>query len=111
MEISWSACAILALVFLRKSATNFSSHFFPQKPTGPEWGSRFPAASLRTMAVRSREKIVTMGAPVLRFACRKHMTTNRKWRSSVCGEQAKPQKDNQKSELEFKTSTCPLAHE
>jgi len=39
------------------------------------------------------------------------MTTNRKWRSAVCEEQAKPQKDNQKNELEFETSTCPLAHE
>src|SRR5438034_11153793 len=93
MEIFWSASAISALVFLRKSATNFSSHFFPQKPTEPEWGSRFPAASLRTMAGRSREKIVTMGAPVLRFACRKHKTTNGKWRSSVCEEYENPQED------------------
>src|SRR5260370_24182985 len=72
---------------------NFSSHFFRQKPMGVEWGCPFPGASSRRTAEHSREKIVTVEAPVLRFACRKHRRTNRKWRSSGCGGRQKLQKN------------------
>src|SRR6266404_7885238 len=101
-----SACVILVLAFPTEWPSSFSSHSFRQNPMGLEWGWPFPAASSRRTAEPSREKIVTVEARVLRFACRKHRRTNRKWRSSVCGEQAKPQKNHRKSEVKFETATC-----
>src|SRR6266487_4181202 len=94
METFLSACVIRVLAFPADWPRNFSSHSFPRKPKEPEWDWRLRAALWRRTAERSRARIVAAGAPVLRFACLKHGTTNRKRRSSVCGEKAKPQKNN-----------------
>src|SRR5438046_342400 len=105
-----SACVTLVLAFPAEWPSSFSSHFFRQNPMGLEWGWPFLAASSRHTAEPFRQKIVTVEAPVSQFACRKHRTTNRKWRSLVCGEQAKPQKNHRKSELEFETAARPSAY-
>src|SRR5260370_3248811 len=110
METFSSACVIRVLAFPAEWPSNFSSHSFRQKPMGLEWGWPFLAASSRGTAEPFRQKIVTVEAPDLRFACRKHKRSNRKWRSSDCGEQAKPQKNHPQSELKFDTAICPLAY-
>src|SRR5882724_517748 len=107
METFSSACVIRVPAFPAGWPSNFSSHSFRQKPKGPEWDWQLPAASSKRTAEPSRERIVMMGAPVLRFACRKQGTTNRKWRSSVCGEQAQPHRN---SELKLETATCSSAY-
>src|SRR5437773_2421606 len=101
-----SACVILVLVFPAEWSSNFSSHSFPQKRKGLEWGSPFLAASSRRTAEPSQEKIVTVAARVSQFVCRRRRRTTLRPPSSGSGEQAKPQK---KSELKFETATCPSA--
>src|SRR6516165_1845099 len=83
-----SVCVILVLAFPSVSANNFSSHSFRQKPKEPEWDWRSRAASWRRTAERSRQRIVTVAAPVLRFACLKQRRTNQGrrlsyWREKV----------------------------
>src|SRR5947199_8476175 len=101
-----SACVILVLVFPAEWSSNFSSHSFPQKRRGLEWGSPFLAASSRRTAELSQAKIVTMEARVSQFVCRRGRTTTPKRSSSGSGDQAKPQKNNRNSERTFETDTC-----
>ncbi len=105
-----SACVTLVLAFPAEWPSNFSSHSFRQNPRGLEWDWRFLAALSRRTAEPSREKIVTMGAPVSRFVYRRRRRTTPKPPSSGCGEQAKPQKNNRKREQKFETATCPFAY-
>src|SRR6266508_6492185 len=105
-----SGCAILVLVFPAEWSSNFSSHSFPQKRKGLEWGSPFLAALSMRTAEPSREKIVTVEARVSQFVCRRRRRTAPRPPSSGSGEQAKPQKNNRKSELKFETTTCPSAY-
>src|SRR5438552_13336399 len=102
-----SACVTLVLVFPVEWASNFSRHSFPQKPRGLEWGSPFLAASSRRTAEPSQEKIATMAARVSQFVCRGRRRTTPRPPSYGSGEQAKPQKNNRKSELQFDTATTP----
>jgi len=53
---------------------------------------------------------VTMAARVSQFIYRGRRRTTLKPPSSGSGEQAKPQKNNRKSELKFETATCPSAY-
>src|SRR5437773_11930322 len=105
-----SACVILVLVFPAEWASNFSSHSFPQKRRGLEWGSPFLAASSRRTAEPSQEKIVTMAARVSQFVYRGRRRTTPRPPSYGSGEQAEPQKNNRKSELKLATATCPPAY-
>src|SRR6266487_6942428 len=105
-----SACAILVLVFPAEWSSNFSSHSFPQKRKGLEWGSPSLAASSMRTAEPSQEKIVTMAARVSQFVCRGRRRTTHRPSSYGSGEQAKPQKNNRKREREFETATCPSAY-
>src|SRR6266550_7660078 len=71
-----SACAIRVPVFPRELSSNFSSHSFRQKPKEPEWDWRLRAVLWRRTVGSSGARIVTMGAPVLLFACLKQKRTN-----------------------------------
>src|SRR5439155_21617481 len=102
-----SACVILVLVFPAEWASNFSRYSFPQKRRGLEWGSPFLAASSMRTAEPSREKIVTVEARVSQFVCRRRRRTTPRPSSYGSGEQAKPQKNNRKSELKFERATYP----
>src|SRR6266702_3686769 len=86
-----SACVILVLVFLAEWSSNFSSHSFPQKRRGLEWGSPSLAASSRRTVEPSQEKIVTMAARVSQFIYRGRRRTTHRPSSYGSGEQAKPQ--------------------
>src|SRR6478672_1961835 len=101
------ACVILVLVFPAEWSSNFSSHSFPQKRRGLEWGSPFLAASSRRTAEPSQEKIVPVEARVSQFVYRRGRRTPPRPPSYGSGEPAKPQKNNRKSELKFETATCP----
>src|SRR5207248_476015 len=105
-----SACAIRVPAFPRGWSNNFSSHSFQPKRKAPEWGSRFPAASSKRTAGHFREKIVTMGAPVLWFACPKHRRTNPRRLSSVLGGDAEPKNNGKcdQSGVKYNTSGRPL---
>src|SRR5207249_1908940 len=76
-----SVCAIRVPAFPRGWSNNFSSHSFQQKRKAPEWGSRFPAASLKRTTGHSREKIVTTAARVLQFACLSQKRTKKRFSS------------------------------
>src|SRR6266853_1643771 len=89
MKTFSSACVILVLAFPAEWPRSYSSHFFQQKPKGPEWGSRFPAALSRRRVEPSREKIVTVEERVSQFAYRRRSRTTPRRPSFVCGEQAK----------------------
>src|SRR5438034_10042883 len=78
-----SACVILVLVFPAAWPSNFSSHSFRQKPRGLEWDWRSLTASSRRTAECSRARIVTMGAPALRFACLTQKRRNQRRHSFV----------------------------
>src|SRR6266567_4561052 len=71
-----SVCAIRVRAFPAKSASNFSSHSFPQKPKEPEWDWRLRAVLWRPTVGSSGARIVTMEAPVLLFAYLKQKRTN-----------------------------------
>src|SRR5207249_5562677 len=105
-----SACVILVLVFPAEWSSNFSSHSFPQKRRGLEWGSPSLAASWRRTAEPCQEKIVTMAARVSQFIYRGRRRTTPRPSSSGSGEQAKPQKNNRKNEVKFETAACPSAY-
>src|SRR5437762_14049881 len=87
-----SACVILVLVFPAEWSSNFSSHSFPQKRRGLEWGSPSLAASSRRTAEPSQETIVTMEARVSQFVYRGRRRRTPKPPSYDSGEPAKPQK-------------------
>src|SRR5437773_11321943 len=87
-----SVCVILVLVFPAEWSSNFSSHSFPQKRRGLEWGSPSLAAASRRTAEPSQEKIVTMAARVSQFIYRGRRRRTPKPPSYDSGEQAKPQK-------------------
>src|SRR5207247_7153309 len=93
-----SACVIVVPVFSGKPPSNFSSHSFRQNPKEPEWGWPFLAASSRRTAEPSREKIVTVEARVSQFVYHRGRRTTPRPSSYGSGEQAKPQKNNRKSE-------------
>src|SRR5216683_8292842 len=108
METFSSACAILVPVFRGKRPRNFSSHSFRQNPMGLEWGWPFLAASSRHTAEPSWEKIVTVEARVSQFVYRRRRRTTPK-RLVLVRRQAKPQKNNRKSEA-FEIATCSSAY-
>src|SRR6266487_1458261 len=110
METFSSACVTLVPAFPAEWPSNFSSHFFRQKPRGLEWVWPFLAASSRRTAEPFRQKIVTVEAPVSQFVYRRPRRTTPKPTSSDCEEQAKPQKNHRKSELKFETATSPSAY-
>src|SRR5437773_7560635 len=109
-ETFLSACVILVLVFPAEWSSNFSSHSFPQKRRGLEWGSPSLAASSRRTAEPSQEKIVTMAARASQFIYRGRRRTTPRPPSSGSEEQVKPQKNIRNSELKFETATCPSAY-